>query len=279
MNMDSTPTASKPAEPGIDLLSIAAIGIVAFILANVAHEAGGHGVACLLVGGVPQEVSTAHFRCGTDGVSALGDKLISAAGTFANVFAAMIFWLVFRSKRIAAPSLRYFCWFAMSGNLFVAAGYPLFSGAIGVGDWVAVVSGWQPIWLWRVLLTLSGAALYLLAVKFSLNEMATLIGSDSPGRISRAFRLCVIPYLAGCLIASAGSLLNPIGAFVVFTSMSATFGGNSAFAWMPNMLKGPWIRTRSDSMVAIPRNWAWISVAVLFAALHIGLLGPALKLY
>jgi hypothetical protein len=42
----------------------------------------------------------------------------------------------------------------------VAAGYPLFSGVIGVGDWVNVIEGWQPVWVWRLLLAVIGFILY-----------------------------------------------------------------------------------------------------------------------
>ena len=118
----------------IDILTILAIGIISFIIKNVIHEALGHGGTCLLVGGRPLVLSSAHFDCDTSSVSDAGIRFIAAAGTLVNFIAAYFFWLAFHSMRVKSASLRYFFWFAMSGNYFVAAGYPLFSGVIGVGD-------------------------------------------------------------------------------------------------------------------------------------------------
>jgi len=261
----------------IDLLTILAIGIVSFILKNVIHEALGHGGACILVSGTPLVLSSAHFDCDTASVSDAGIRFIAAAGTLVNFIAAYLFWLAFHSPRVKSDSLRYFFWFAMSGNYFVAAGYPLFSGVIGVGDWVNVVDGWQPVWLWRLLLTVIGFILYMWGIWFALREMKTLIGSNPTERLVRAFRLTFFPYLAGATVSSLGALFNPIGSFVVFTSAAAAFGGNSAFAWMSQMLKTKWFPEASNEFVVVERNWAWVIIAVILAIFHIFVLGPGLE--
>ena len=257
----------------IDLLTILAIGIVSFIIKNVLHEALGHGGACMLVGGQPLVLSSAHFDCDTTSVSDAGSRFISAAGTLVNFIAAYFFWLAFRNARGKSDSLRYFFWFAMSGNYFVAAGYPLFSGVIGVGDWVNVVDGWQPVWLWRLLLAIIGFALYGWGVWFALREMKTLIDSNPTERLKRAFRLTLFPYLAGATVSSLGAWFNPIGSFVIFTSAAAAFGGSSAFAWMSQMLQTKWFPEISDKFVVIKRNWTWVIIAVVLAIFHIFVLG------
>ena len=271
-----TETKSKLNLP-LDLLTILAIGVVSFIVKNILHEALGHGGACLLVGGVPLALSSAHFDCDTANVSDAGIRFIAAAGTLVNFIAAYVFWLAFRSKRVTPPSMRYFFWLAMSGNYFVGAGYPLFSGVIGVGDWVAVVEGWQPVWLWRLALSIVGMVLYLWGIRFALREMKTLIGSHPTDRLVRAFKLTLFPYLAGATVSSLGAFFNPIGSFVVFTSFAAAFGGSSAFAWMSQMLKTKLFPDVSDELVNIQRNWTWIVVAVVLALVHIFLLGPSVS--
>lgn len=61
--------ATKSNSLSIDLLTILAIGIILFILKNVIHEALGHGSVCLLAGGTPLVLSSAHFDCDTASVS------------------------------------------------------------------------------------------------------------------------------------------------------------------------------------------------------------------
>ena len=268
---------TKKNDLSIDLLTILAIGIISFIIKNVIHEALGHGGACLLVGGTPLVLSSAHFDCDTTSVSDAGMRFISAAGTLANFIAAYLFWLLYDNRRVQSPALRYFFWFLMNGNFFIAAGYPLFSGTIGVGDWVNVVQDFQPAWLWRVLLAVTGFVLYSYGVWFALREMKTLIGSDPNERLVRAFRLTLFPYLAGATVSSLGSLFNPIGAFVIFTSAAAAFGGSSAFAWMSQMLKTKWFPEVSDEFVVIERNWTWVIVAIVLGLFHIFVLGPGVE--
>ncbi len=269
---------SKKNSLSLDLLTVLAIGVVSFIIKNVLHEALGHGGACVLVGGTPLVLSSAHFACDYASVSDAGHRFVAAAGTLVNFIAAYFFWLAFHSRRVLSPSLRYFYWFAMSGNFFVAAGYPLFSGIIGVGDWVNVVEGFQPAWLWRVLLAVIGFFLYAYGVWFALREMKTLIGSDPHERRVRAFWLTLFPYLAGAAISSLGAWFNPIGTFVILTSAAAAFGGSSAFAWMSQLLQTKWFPERSNEYVVIQRNWSWIIIAVILALIHIFVLGPGVEI-
>src|SRR5690242_3741359 len=67
------------------------------------------------------------------------------------------------------------------------------------------------------------------------------------------------------------------GAFVIFTSAVASFGGSSAFAWMSHMLKTSWFPDVSQELVLIARNWTWVLLAVILALFHIFILGPDRK--
>jgi hypothetical protein len=261
----------------LDRLTIMAIGVVTFIVGNVLHEAVGHGGACLLVGGVPEQLSSAHFNCHLDIANGWQEKWVASAGTLVNFIAAFVFAVLYYRSNLQQQSVRYFYWLAMSANYFVAAGYPLFSGVIGVGDWVDVVQGWEPAWLWRVLLIASGAILYFaIGIPFVLKSMTSLLGADPKERISRAATLSVIPYLAGATAMSIGALFNPIGSFVIFTSAAAAFGGHSAFAWMTQLLKGDRYSVAGSSVI-IERNWTWIVAAVIVLLVHVFVLGPSIR--
>src|SRR3989442_8744490 len=56
----------RPAGRLLDVPTVVAIAIVAYVLADVLHEAVGHGGACVLTGGKPLVLSTVHFDCGGD---------------------------------------------------------------------------------------------------------------------------------------------------------------------------------------------------------------------
>ena len=52
-----------------DLLTLAAVAIVAYAVANVIHEGLGHAGTCVLVGGRPTVLSSMHFDGDTEGVN------------------------------------------------------------------------------------------------------------------------------------------------------------------------------------------------------------------
>ncbi len=137
----SRPPARQASKP--DLLTIAAIAIAATVIANFIHEGLGHGGMCVATGGQPLVLSTVHFECSAD------TRLVAAGGTLANLIFGALSWVAMRAVKQSAP-WRYFLWLLMTFNLFGVGGYFLFSGIGNIGDWAAVVAGWQSAWAWRV---------------------------------------------------------------------------------------------------------------------------------
>jgi hypothetical protein len=266
---------SDPQPVAADGLTIAAIGIAVYVLANVLHEGVGHAGACLLTGGKALVVSTVHMECSAD------NRLVDAGGTLMNLVAALLFFLLGRALRGASARARYFCWLAMSVNLFVATGYFLFSGIGGFGDWAAFIVGLGPQWLLRIALAVVGGLSYAAAARFSLLELRPLIGSDPQRRLERARRLMLIPYLTGGTLSCIAGTLNPAGWYLIALSAAAsTFGGTSALAWMDNWLRN----TRRIPLgsepepPAIERSTLWIAVAACLALVWVLVIGPGVHL-
>ena len=67
--------------------TLVAIALVSYVIADIVHEALGHGGACLLSGGKAVALSTVHFEC------SISTRFISAAGTCANLIAGGLFWM------------------------------------------------------------------------------------------------------------------------------------------------------------------------------------------
>jgi hypothetical protein len=267
MHQDATHV--TPALPS-DALTITAIAIIAYILATVLHEGVGHGGACLLVGGQPQVISTVHMECSAD------TRLVTAGGTLMNVIAGALAFALGRATSRIHPSLKYFLWISMTVNLFVAAGYFAFSGIGGFGDWALFSQGLGPQWIWRVGMTIFGAAAYMLVAQLSLLELRPLIGSDQKQRFVRAVQLSKMPYFAGGILACVAGSLNPQGLILVVLSAAAsTFGGTSGLLWMMDWLKGGRIPLGSEpEPVPIRRSWPWIATAIALGLAFILVLGP-----
>jgi hypothetical protein len=268
-NSPSLRTATKP-----DLLTIAAIAIVATVIADFIHEGLGHGGMCIATGGQPLALSTVHFECSAD------TRLVAAGGTLANLIFGALFWGAARALKQAA-AWRYFFWLLMTFNLLQAGGYFLFSGIGNIGDWTAVVAGWQPAWAWRVGLVALGAVSYfILFVPLCLRELRPFLGKDATVRVRRARQLTLVPYLTAGVLSCAAGALNPVGPLLILISAAAaSFGGHSGLAWMSNLLYGPRIPSTQLQMPEVERSWGWVTAAVVLAIAFIAGLGPGVKFH
>lgn len=263
---------SKPSKP--DLLTVAAIAIVATLISNLLHEGLGHGGMCVATGGQPLEISTVHFACSAE------SRWVAAGGTLANLIFGAIFWAASRAVKQAAL-WRYFFWLLMTFNLFEAGGYFLFSGIGNIGDWSVVVAGWHPAWAWRVGLTALGAITYfILFVPLCVRELRPFLGSDAKLRVRRAWQLTLAPYLTSGVLSTVAGALNPVSPLLILISAAAaSFGGHSGLAWMSNLLLGPRIPSTQLQLPEIKRSWGWIIAAAILAVLFIAGLGPGVKLH
>jgi hypothetical protein len=257
-----------------DAFTVGAIGILAYMLGNLLHEGMGHGGACLLVGAKPLVLSSVHFECSLD------NRLVMASGTLMNLVAGAVFFALGRLTVRRHPRLRYFCWISMTVNLYSATGYFLFSGIGGIGDWAEFIQGLGPQWLWRIGLTIFGAATYLLAARISLLELRALIGSNKEQRYRYAVRLSVIPYFAGGILMCIAGALNPVGMVLILISAAAsTFGGTSGLLWTTNWLNRGTMIPYGPSAEAMPihKSWLLIVAACAIAVAFVAVLGPSLR--
>ena len=255
-----------------DLLTIAAIAVVATMITTVIHEALGHGGMCVATGAQPMVLSTVHFECSAE------NRLVAAGGTLANLVFGTLVWVASRQVKRAA-SWRYFFWLLMTFNLFDAGGYFLFSGVGNFGDWAEVVAGWNPAWAWRLgLIALGIVTYFLLFVPLCLRELLPFLPKDQDVRVSRGRRLTLIPYLSAGILSCVAGALNPVGPILILLSAAAaSFGGKSGLAWMWTLLRGPRIRSSEMQMPEIDRSWGWIAVATILAIAFIAVLGPGVR--
>jgi hypothetical protein len=275
MNATEQPTAI----PKPDILTVAAISVVVCALASVLHEGLGHGGACLLVGGKPVQLSSMDFNSDTSGLPDWTRRVISAGGTVVNLAAAAIALAAMRRTRSASPHFRYALWLFATVNLFLGTGYFLYSGVAGIGDWVAVTRGLNPIWLWRVVLAVVGGVTYWLAVWLALVKLSPFIGADPVDRVRRANALTLIPYFTGAALSIGAGLLNPHGLLVVaISAAAASLGGMCGLAWGPQLLRDAnFIPPSPDGPIPIARSWPWIILAVAIAIPFVAVLGPGIR--
>jgi hypothetical protein len=245
-----------------DRLTVIAISALAYIVADILHEGLGHGMTAWLSGAHRLTMSTVALQ------SDIGTRWISANGTLVNLVFAGIFWLVLRRPRRFLPAMRYFLVLTMAANLFAGTGYFFFSGVTNFGDWAAVITGWQPHWMWQLGLAVVGVISYYASMMLVAAEMRPFVG--------RLRALAWTPYITEGVLAGLGGLLNPAGLFYVIASaLPSTLGANCGLLALPGIMHG-WKCPKEDRVSPIGRSSVWIVIGSIASVLFIFVLGRGL---
>lgn len=266
---------SQTAPPADDWLTVAAIGALAYMVANVLHEGVGHGGVALLSGAHRLLFDTVEMETGRS------TRWIAAAGTLVNLAVAALLWPVLCSRKIWSPHLRYFLVLVFAFNLFTGTGYFLFSGITGFGDWQEVIQGISPAWLWRTALTVVGIIAYGCAMRWVGALLRPYFGAQRT-HSPRCRVLTLTPYVAAGAIALLAGLRNPHGLPLILESaMPSTLGANFGLLNY-GLFRVPGVMPPAPSLEPDPgpirRSFLWISLACVFGLPYIFILGRGVHL-
>jgi len=242
--------------------TIISMAVVASGIATLLHEGVGHGVIAWLRGDVPTELTSNHLS------TMRPDRWVDAGGTLVNLAVGAASLLGARWTA-ARANIRYFLWVLGALNLLPGAGYFLFSGIIGFGDWHEVIQGLpHPVAL-RIGMSVFGVGLYVLAVRL----LAVLIRPFSPDRPTYNI-VGRLPYCAACLFSCAAGALDPLGLklFLVST-VPAAFGGSSGLLWADSLMP----RAAPELKLVVQRAPAWWIAAVILGICYLVFLGRGIQ--
>ena len=242
--------------------TIVSMAVIASALATLLHEGVGHGVTAWLRGDIPTELTSNHLS------SLRPDHWVEAGGTLVNLAVGMCSLLAAR-RAGNRPNLRYFLWILAALNLLPGAGYFLFSGIFGFGDWNEVIRGMPHQAVLRIAMTVFGAGLYVGVVRLLAVSVRPFVANrrmyNTVGRL---------PYYAACLFSCAAGVFDPLGIrlFLVST-VPAAFGGSSGLMWADSLLpRGP-----AERKLLVQRAPAWWIAAIVLGACYIVVLGRGIQ--
>ncbi|HUD70727.1 MAG TPA: hypothetical protein VMQ62_02090 [Dongiaceae bacterium] len=264
------PSSTLPPAPVADRPTIAAMAALVYAGGALLHEVMGHGGACLASRGMTVSWSSVHFECSVESLA------VMSGGTIANLVAGAIFFALLRVATGGGPATRYLLWLAMTVNLMQAAGYVLFSGVLGIGDWAAVLRHFGAGGAARAAMAIGGGLAYLVVMRFAARELTPFLPGDRVAAERAARPLTLFPWIAGGLLSCIAGALNPVGFLLVaISAAAASFGGTSGLAWMASILGTGWapLDPRSAGL-AIPRHRGYIAAGLLAAILFIVVMGP-----
>lgn len=247
-----------------DLPTIVAIAALAACSATVAHEAAGHGLTCLALGGDITQLTSVYFQCSVPSTA------IAAGGPLGNLIAAAICFALFTRTPAPATRTRFFLLLTMAFSIFWFAGYLGYSAARQTGDLYFVARdlfGDPPLAL-RIGAIIAAMLLYFVGVRATRHLTDQL--SRDPKRIRR---LLYIAWIAASLASIAAALTyapDRIGAAV----QAALEIGAASLPLLTRAVVAP--IGANDPNPLITRNWPWLITSAIAYAAFIATLGHGL---
>lgn len=245
----------------IDRLTICAIGVVAFLLTMIMHEAVAHGGAAVFLGGHVLKVT--NWYCAFDGIeSAFQGRLVAFAGITLNVVIGLAAIAVRRLLPGTFEPTHFFLWFFAHLNLFAAGSYMLIFSFLPFGDMHQALKDVAHSNVARIGSTLLGAVILYLTVRHCNSKVISFTGGES-GWQQRHKIFTVLPYLVGAsanvLAAVLGSDGNvPLVAILISAAGSSFGAGAMFFCGDPRPTDAP------NSNVLTPyRSVPWIVLGVI----------------
>src|SRR4030042_2892285 len=139
-----------------DILSVIAVSLLAYTLAVIFHEYMGHALMGVAFGGRLSELGALYIggnHAVQTSMPVWASKFVLLAGALFNAITGIVGLILLARLRKASNLSKYALWLFGTISLLTAAGYVLFSGVSGVGDFGAgssgLFNGVQPEWLRR----------------------------------------------------------------------------------------------------------------------------------
>jgi hypothetical protein len=183
--------------------AVVASTVLAVITVTFAHEALGHGIVCLAVGGHPTVVSTSMFWCTAP------RPVVAAGGPAMNLLVGLLALVLLRRSRRRSAAASLYLILVTAFAWFWEGGYAVQAMLLGRGDlWdlIAHTAG-PPSAVVRVAVAGAGAALY------ATTTVATrrALGALQPGG-RRAARVSRLAWLGAAAAAFLAAVTSPLGA-------------------------------------------------------------------
>lgn len=254
-----------------DLLTVAAIACLAFLLTDTLQQALGHALPALLT------VSPFGVLTAAGWSSAYDNRFIDTGGCLVNFLVAPLAAAAIVACRNAAPRARLLLLLVCAFNLLAGSGYLIFAGATDFGDWYSTLQRLAPQNVLRILLLLGGALLWFASLFVAGSLFGRQFGISRLER-TRAAHLTFCAWLAVPLLGGITAAVNRIGLkFVLLSDFPATTLAQTGLLFIPLCFHG---RPADDAAAtsSIRRSWIWIAVSAALTAAFVLVLGRGLTL-
>jgi hypothetical protein len=247
-------------------LTIAAISLVAYLTADVAHHMLGHAAACLALGGQIKLLSSVFVNCSLTG------SAIDLAGPFANLLTGLVSLVAIYLLPRMSSSTRLFLALVVAFNFFWFYLQLAFSVTTRTDDWAWFMKQFHISGLSRYGMIAAGLTGYVFSIRVVARQLAPFASPHARARI-----IVVIAWVSAGIIACATAAFDPRAADVILKSaLPQSMLLSIGLLLVPT--RAARLTSSADVATPLPLSVIWIVMAVLAGAASIVLLGPGTAL-
>ncbi len=248
-------------ERGHSILTLAAVGFLAYYIMVMCHEVVGHGGAFYLLG-ARHFVLTSTSIDTPDKLPAFADgspgmRFVLAAGSLSNVLLGILLYPLLRiaQRKGASLTLCLFLWLVVAVGIFIGFIGPTYSGIFGEGDFDDFILNWPHRALIRTFETVFGMLICIGVVRYFAKSFGQFPESLT--------RLAWVPYISSAVVFCAAGLRIPNGAHdMIISVIPAALLGQSILAFVAPVARR--VRAQVPPREAIPASPVAIVVALIF---------------
>jgi hypothetical protein len=249
-----------------NIATVGAIGLLAYVSADVAHHALGHGAACLALGGRIRSLSSTFVDCSLTG------SAIDLAGPFANLVVGLTAVLCIRVEHRISAAMRLFFILVAAFNLLWFGLQLVFSAATKTDDWAWAIQEFHIGRPGRYAIIAIGALLYVLTVRFIGSKMAPFAHPPT-----RAKAIVATTWLtAGAIACATAAFDHNAAATIVRHAAPQSLLLSIGLLFTP--ARAERLSSSYRAAPTITCSVAWIVIAIFFGAASMVFLGPGFTL-
>lgn len=253
-------------KPADNATTIAAIGLLAYISADIAHHALGHAGACLALHGSVISLSSIYVDCSIHGAA------VDLAGPLSNLLLGLVAMAVARIGSPAAAARRLFWILVAAFNLLWFWGQLAFSVASGTDDWAWALDQAGVIEPIRYGLVAFACLGYILTIHASAAAFAPF---SHPRQ--RARRIVLVVWLTAAAIACATAMLDDDAVRAILLRALPQSALLSFGLLLVPSRAARWSAT-GDPAAAVVVSAPWVVAGVVIGVASILLLGPGVPI-
>ncbi len=264
----------------IDIPTLVAISIVAWVLAVSLHEVVGHAVPALLMGLDVRLATSTGVNIPSDQVpydlwNSFQARTLLAGGTVVNFLTGGLALLLLHFRKPTSKAFQYLLWLFATFSLVIVVMYLVSTTAIGAGDWIVFVQSLNPRNLYIAIIIGTGILLALPCYAFPLLEWMP----DLKGNRLTLLKITFIPVIALSVTQILSTLRSPYineqgGQNPLLASIFVCIH-LVIWAILVNLIPVPRSSRGIDS-ISLQRSPIWLAVGIVFFLFFIFILGAGI---